>query len=146
MEPTFSAQGETLLIRKIPAPCTRSVFVGDVVVLKDPRDSRMERVRRVAAIEGDEMVSLNENDRPFEIEKGACWVLCDNESVKTQDAADSRTFGPLSMGNILGRVIYTMQSSSDHGQVRNSEEAMQEDSPVLAVELDLDELSENDKT
>lgn len=145
MEPTFSAEGEKLLVRKIPIPSTRSLFVGDVVLLKDPFDSNLERVSRIAAVEGDEMVSINENDKPFELEKGACWVLCDNDSIKPKDGVDSRSFGPLSMRNIIGRVLYAMRSSSDHGHVRNSTEAMEADSPVLAFELDLDELSNDEK-
>lgn len=146
MEPTFSAQGETLLVRKLPSPCARSVFIGDVVVFKDPSDLEKEQVRRVAAIEGDEMVSTDENDKPFELEQGSCWVLCDSSSVNAKSAGDSRAFGPVSMRNIVGRVIYSSRSSFDHGQVTNSEEAMRQDSPVLAVELDVDELSRNAKT
>ena len=53
-----------------------------MVVFNDPIDSKTERVRRVAAVEGEEMVSINENDKPFELERGACWVLCDNDLVK----------------------------------------------------------------
>lgn len=145
MEPTFNAKGETLLVRKIPSPCPRSVFVGDVVVLKDPLNPEQERVRRVAAIEGDKMVSTDETDIPFELEQGSCWVVCDNTSVNPRNAADSRTFGPVSMSNIIGRAIYTGRSSLDHGLVANSEEAMRQDSPILAVELDIEELSQNTK-
>lgn len=146
MEPTFSALGETLLIRKLPSPCSRSVFVGDVVLFKDPLDPDQERVRRVAAIEGDQMVSTDADDLPFELEEGSCWVVCDNGSIKPTMCGDSRTFGPLPMENIIGRAIYASRSPVDHGNVTNSEEAMRQDSPVLAVELDVKELSQNAKT
>lgn len=59
----------------------RSVFVGDVVMLKDPQNPEKELVRRVAALEGEEMVSTNEEDEPFQLGPGTCWVLCDNESI-----------------------------------------------------------------
>ncbi|KAJ7528484.1 hypothetical protein O6H91_15G005400 [Diphasiastrum complanatum] len=61
--------------------------------------------------------------------------------ILLQSAQDSRTFGPLDMKNIVGRAIYSSHSSVDHGHVQNSDEAMRRDSAVLAVELDLDEIT-----
>ncbi|KAG0581498.1 hypothetical protein KC19_4G257000 [Ceratodon purpureus] len=81
MTPTFAAQGETLLIRSLPRPSSRSVFVGDVVMLKDPQNPERELVRRVAALEGEEMESSDPNDEPFRLDRGTCWVLCDNEEL-----------------------------------------------------------------
>jgi hypothetical protein len=57
------------------------VFVGDVVMLKDPENSEKELVRRVAALEGDEMLSSKEDEASFKLKPGTCWVLCDNESL-----------------------------------------------------------------
>ncbi|MCO5561901.1 hypothetical protein L7F22_015526 [Adiantum nelumboides] len=144
MEPTFTSQGETILVRKIPSPSSRSVFIGDVVLFKDPLNPEQERVRRVAAIEGDQMVSTDTNDLPFALDDGHCWVISDNESINPTTSGDSRTFGQLPMENIVGRVIYACRSSDDHAHVVNSDEAMQQDSPVLAIELDVNELSQND--
>ena len=59
----------------------RRVFVGDVVVLKDPQKSDDYLVRRLAAIEGYEMVSKDEKDEPFILEKDQCWVVADNENI-----------------------------------------------------------------
>lgn len=52
------------------------------MVLKDPIKSDDYLVRRLAAIEGYEMVSTDEKDEPFVLEKDQCWVLADNENVK----------------------------------------------------------------
>jgi hypothetical protein len=60
----------------------RCVFVGDVVLLKDPQKSDNYLVRRLAATEGYEMVSKDEKDEPFVLEKDQCWVLADNENIK----------------------------------------------------------------
>lgn len=147
MSPTFASQGETLLIRSLPRPNPRSVFVGDVVMLKDPQNPKRELVRRVAALEGEEMESSDPDDEPFHLAPGTCWVLCDNEdlSPKVPDAFDSRSFGPLSLRNITGRAIYHSRSAVDHGVVENSKNARYDDSPILAVELDVEELTNNDK-
>mgnify|MGYP003702241877 CR=1 FL=1 len=60
----------------------RQVFVGDVVLLKDPEKSDDLIVRRLAALEGYEMVSNDEKDEPFVLDKDQCWVLADNQSLK----------------------------------------------------------------
>ncbi|KAG2719163.1 hypothetical protein I3760_03G256400 [Carya illinoinensis] len=146
MAPTIGAQGGTLLVRKLPATDPTRVFVGDVVVLKDPQNSDNYIVRRLAAIEGYEMVSKDEKDEPFVLEKDQCWVLADNENLKPkQEVNDSRTFGPVSMTDIAGRVIYSLRTAVDHGPVQNSHFSMRKDLPVLEVELDVDEMAKNHK-
>ncbi|XP_021280256.1 mitochondrial inner membrane protease subunit 1-like isoform X1 [Herrania umbratica] len=145
MAPTIGAQGGTLLVRKIAAADPTRVFVGDVVVLKDPDSSDNYLVRRLAAIEGYEMVSTNEKDEPFVLEKDQCWVLADNEKLKPKEAKDSRFYGPVPMTDIVGRVIYCLRTAVDHGPVQNSHFSMRQDSPVLEIELDVDEMAKNHK-
>lgn len=36
-----------------------------------------------------------------------------------QEAYDSRTFGPVSTADIVGRAIYCLRTAVDHGPVRN---------------------------
>jgi len=145
MTPTTGAEGGTLLVRKIPAADPTCVFVGDVVLLKDPQKSDNYLVRRLAATEGYEMVSKDEKDEPFVLEKDQCWVLADNENIKPKEANDSRTFGPVPMTDIVGRAIYCLRTAVDHGPVQNSPYSMRKDSPVLEVELDVDEMAKNHK-
>ncbi|KAK3193534.1 hypothetical protein Dsin_024844 [Dipteronia sinensis] len=145
MAPVIGGQGGTLLVRKIPAADPTRVFVGDVVVLKDPEKSDNYLVRRLAAIEGYEMASTDKKDEPFVLEKDQCWVLADNGNLKPKEANDSRTFGPVSMTNIVGRAIYCLRTAVDHGPVQNSHFSLRKDSPVLEVELDVDEMVKNHK-
>ncbi|KAH6755423.1 Peptidase S24/S26A/S26B/S26C family protein [Perilla frutescens var. hirtella] len=145
MDPTVGTQGGTLLVRKIPAPNPTRVHVGDVVVLKDPEDSANYLVRRLAAIEGYEMGSNDANDESFVLEKDQCWVLADNNKLKPKEAYDSRTFGPVTMANIVGRALYCLRNAVDHGPVKNSHFSTVVDSPVLEVELDVDDMVKNHK-
>ncbi|KAL0461102.1 UNVERIFIED_CONTAM: hypothetical protein Slati_0737400 [Sesamum latifolium] len=145
MAPTVGTHGGTLLVRKIPDANPMRVYVGDVVVLKDPMNSDKYLVRRLAAVEGYEMASADENDEPFVLEKDQCWVLADNENLKPKEAYDSRTFGPVTMSDIVGRVIYCLRNAVDHGPVNNSRYSASQDSPVLAMELDVDEMAKNHK-
>ncbi|XP_073106224.1 mitochondrial ATP-independent inner membrane protease subunit 2 isoform X1 [Elaeis guineensis] len=146
MAPTIAGDRGTLLVRKIAIPAPMQVFVGDVVLLKDPERPDDYLVRRLAAIEDYEMISTDEKDAPFILEKDQCWVLSDNESLKPKEARDSRLFGPIPMTDIVGRVVYALRSAVDHGPVQNSRLAMNEDSSVLAVELDVDEMVKGTKT
>lgn len=73
---------------------------------------------------------------------GNCWVLADNEELRPPAVIDSRTFGPLPVENIMGRVIYYAREN-DHGPVENSRPAMTADAAVLEAELDLDKLQES---
>ncbi|MED6190357.1 hypothetical protein PIB30_105067 [Stylosanthes scabra] len=91
------------------------------------------------------MVSTDEKDEPFVLDKDQCWVKADNEKLKAKEAYDSRTFGPVQMTDIVGRVIYCLRSAVDHGRVQNSQSSMQQDLPVLEVELDVDEMAKNHK-
>ncbi|CAN7134662.1 unnamed protein product, partial [Brassica rapa subsp. narinosa] len=151
MAPTMGPHDNTLLVRKLPdiftscKMCSRYVSVGDVVVLKDPNETHKYLVRRLAALEGSEMVSSDEKDEPFLLKKDQCWVVAENKDMKSKEAYDSRSFGPVSLADIVGRAIYCMRTAVDHGPVSNSEFSMQEDSPILAVELDVDELAKDHK-
>ncbi|KAL4190317.1 hypothetical protein AMTRI_Chr07g24110 [Amborella trichopoda] len=119
MAPTITGKEGTLLVRKLPYPEPTRVFVGDVVILKDPEKPDDYIVRRLAAVEGYEMVSKDDKDTPFVLEKDQCWVLADNESLSAKEAHDSRIFGPVPMTDIIGRVIYCLRNSIDHGPVQN---------------------------
>ncbi|WOH01777.1 hypothetical protein DCAR_0521162 [Daucus carota subsp. sativus] len=145
MAPTISEEGGTLLVRKLPISDPTYVFVGDVVVVRDPEKSENRLVRRVAAIEGHEMVSKDEKDEPFVLEEDQCWVLADNDNLKPKEARDSRMFGPVPMTDIVGRVIYSLRTAVDHGPVQNSRFGMRRDSSVLEVELDVNEMAKNQR-
>ncbi|KMT16608.1 hypothetical protein BVRB_3g048940 [Beta vulgaris subsp. vulgaris] len=146
MAPTIPGKHETLLIRHLPSPDAEfrlqinQVSVGDVVLLKNPLNSDNFLVRRLAALGGYEMASTDEKDEPFVLDDYHCWVLSDNKKLKIEEAYDSRTFGPVPIMDIMGRVIYRFQSMKDHGLVENSNVDLEEDSAVLNYELELNEM------
>ncbi|KAG2308758.1 hypothetical protein Bca52824_028506 [Brassica carinata] len=75
------------------------------------------------------MVSGDEKEEPFVIEKDQCWV----------EAYDSRTFGPVSSADIVGR------ASIAENSCELFDTAMERDSPILAIELDVEEMAKNHK-
>jgi len=160
MSPTLNPAGvveptsmERFLLRKIPRPVAcRTVFDGDVVAFTSPLShpggsagetgaaEKHVMVRRIAALEGDEMVSDDPEDESFVIPKDHAWVVADNEGMSAREAVDSRVFGPLPMDCILGRVMYAARSTQDHGFVENSDQGMEADVPVLEAELDIERM------
>lgn len=145
MVPTVGEAGGTLLVRKLPTANPTSVYVGDVVVVKEPEKPENYLVRRLAAVEGHEMLSTDKTDESFILDKDECWLLADNEKLKPTEAYDSRTFGPVPMSDIVGRAIYCLRTAVDHGPVQNSDFSMKRDSPILEIELDVDEMAKNHK-
>ena len=66
-------------------------------------------------------------------------MLADNPKLEPPQVLDSRSFGPLPAKLICGRILYYGRPT-DHGPVQNSQEASNEDAPVLAT-LDVDKLT-----
>lgn len=133
---------DRLLMRCLPKLSGKSpIHTGDVVAFKPPLGTEGSLlVRRVAAVGGEEMVSDNPEDKAFTLKPGQCWVLADNEDLQPSQAADSRSFGPLHVDLILGRILYFVRSQTEHGPVDNSETANVSDLAVLEAELDVEKL------
>jgi hypothetical protein len=134
---------EKLVMRHIPRPSLRTVLIGDVVAFKSPVMSAAPAsvqpvmIRRVAALENQEMVSEDPEDVPFQIPKGHCWVLADNTCP---DILDSRSFGHFPMSNIIGRIIYRASSPQDHEAVTNHPTSTRNDMPFVEQEVDIAQL------
>ncbi|KXZ50361.1 hypothetical protein GPECTOR_16g534 [Gonium pectorale] len=157
MAPTINRRGAKdpaarcrLVVRLLRRPGPGNVRVGDVVALHSPlaqmNDETHVMVRRVAALGGDEMVSNREDQPPFVIPEGHCWVLADNGSLRPEDGEviDSRSYGPIPLSSVIGRVVFTAcgPGPEDAGRVRNSPEASEaggwgEDEAVVAAEVDV---------
>ncbi|KAG6573502.1 Replication factor C subunit 2, partial [Cucurbita argyrosperma subsp. sororia] len=89
------------------------VFVGDVVVVKrSQRNQRTILSEDWLHVEGYEMLSTDEKDEPFILEKDECWLLAENEKLKPKEAYDSRTFGPVPMSDIVRRRAHILPTNS----------------------------------
>ncbi|KAG2437689.1 hypothetical protein HYH02_011068 [Chlamydomonas schloesseri] len=165
MAPTINRHGvkdpaarERLVIRLLRHPGPRNVLVGDVVAFHSPLatldDTTHVMVRRVAAVEGQEMVSSSDVEPPFVIPSGHCWVLADNTNLRVEDGEviDSRSYGHIPYTNVIGRVVYAAASRHDHRPVTNNPEhgsegallGAGEDEAVVAAEVDVEALFEDE--
>ncbi|MST31670.1 nickel-type superoxide dismutase maturation protease [Acidimicrobiaceae bacterium USS-CC1] len=90
MTPTLEPGDRLLVVRaRRPAP-------GDLVALPDPRDTGRLLVKRVAVVDGQRVT-----------------VLGDNAAAST----DSRHFGPVPAGSVLGRVRYRYAPAERVGRI-----------------------------
>lgn len=86
MAPALAA-GDRLVVVRVPGVSQRLPAPGTVVAVRDPRESSRILVKRVASV-----------DR----EAGTLEVRGDAADAST----DSRTFGPLTRADLVGRAVY----------------------------------------
>ncbi|OMO85086.1 Peptidase S26A, signal peptidase I [Corchorus capsularis] len=72
---------------------------GDVVVFSNPSDHKEKQVKRIIGLPGDWVGTHNDVVR---VRQGHCWVEGDNSA----SSVDSRSFGPVPLGLVSGRVTH----------------------------------------
>jgi len=80
MEPALRA-GDWIVVRELSRPPR----IGEIVLVRDPRDPKNLMLKRVA-----------------DVADGSCTVLGD----RPDESTDSRTFGPVPLANVLGRALF----------------------------------------
>ncbi|XAR50846.1 Signal peptidase I [Bertholletia excelsa] len=85
---------------------------GDVVVFSSPSNYREKHIKRIVGLPGDFIGDPYSPDA-LRIPKGRCWVEGDNSAV----CSDSRSYGPIPLGLILGRVTHVVWPPHRIGKV-----------------------------
>ena len=158
MAPTLNAAArrdagavEGLLLWREPGLAPR---VGDVVALTAPPADAVVApppleaqgailIRRVGALGGQTLVTDDPADGEVAVPPGCVWVEADNAALPPSAARDSRSFGPVPTSSLLGRIVYSAASSTDHGPVVDGVSAATaaDAAAVLAAEpVDVDRL------
>ena len=133
MAPTLNAAArrdagavEGLLLWREPGLAPR---VGDVVALTAPAQPDAAAsappleaqgsvlVRRIGAVAGQPLVTDDPADGEVAVPPGCVWVEADNAALPAAAARDSRSFGPVPTSSLIGRVVYSAASATDHGPV-----------------------------
>ncbi len=109
MMPTL-APGDRLLVRRLRAARPR-LRRGELVVVVDPRDHRRPVVKRVAALPGQAALV---DGAVVEAGPGSLIVLGDQVEAST----DSRTYGPVALAMVQGRVCYRYAPPERAGRLR----------------------------
>lgn len=75
--------------------------INDIVLIRDPMEPKKILCKRVKALSLDTVVDLEEKDGSLIIPRGHVWVEGDNVH-----SVDSRKFGPVSKGLVVGKVLF----------------------------------------
>lgn len=98
MMPTFSSNGDLVLVEHI----SKSVKRGDIVIATSPTCPTQTVCKRVVGLEGDKIQRFSTHRKQeINIPKGRCWLEGDNENNST----DSRSYGPVPLAMIRGKVF-----------------------------------------
>jgi len=113
MEPTFNTQGDVVLVDKFSYSVLGKRFEkGDVIIAICPYDTEKTVCKRVAATEGDVILTEYKGRQlRVSVPEGHVWLLGDNQSNST----DSRYYGHVPEGLLRGRVV--LKLSSPFGQL-----------------------------
>ncbi|XP_020181861.1 uncharacterized protein [Aegilops tauschii subsp. strangulata] len=85
---------------------------GEVVVFVSPADHRSRTIKRLIGLPGD-WISVPDKEEIRQIPEGHCWVEGDNGSASW----DSRSYGPVPLGLVQGRVTHVVWPPSKMGRV-----------------------------
>ncbi|GMP51142.1 hypothetical protein CsSME_00017492 [Camellia sinensis var. sinensis] len=119
MSPTFNPHGSTLtgltddyvLVEKFCLDKYK-FSQGDVVVFCSPSNHKENHIKRITALPGDWISSPYAHDA-LKVPEGHCWVEGDNFA----SSLDSRSFGPIPLGLVQGRVTHIVWPPRRVGKV-----------------------------
>lgn len=118
MTPTFNPGTETLakdvvLVRKFMAANGSLLSRGDIVMLRLPLNPEKLLTKRIVGVQGDTISPRAEYPRqkPTVVPRNHLWVEGDNAF----HSIDSNTFGPVSLGLVVGKVVLVLWPLSRWG-------------------------------
>lgn len=117
MKPTINANSlSDLVLTEHISTKLRLLKKSDIVIARSPKDPRITICKRITALEGDMVVSdvkINQ-EKIIKVPQGHVWLLGDN----MDHSMDSRSYGPVPYGLILGRVCYKLFPLSEFGPMK----------------------------
>ncbi|XP_047323637.1 mitochondrial inner membrane protease subunit 2 [Impatiens glandulifera] len=120
MSPTFNPHGSKALLDDyvlVEKYCLEKYKFsrGDVVIFSSPTDHTRKIVKRIMALPGDWVGNPRAYDA-VRVPEGHCWVLGDNSA----SSLDSRTYGPIPLGLVCGRVTHIVWPPQRVGKIERT--------------------------
>ncbi|KAI9760905.1 MAG: hypothetical protein M4579_001406 [Chaenotheca gracillima] len=106
MLPTINVRDESVFINKYYRR-GRNIKIGDIVSVRHPLEHDERAIKRVMGMPGDFVL----RDTPgrgeglmIQVPQGHCWLIGDN----LESSRDSRTYGPVPLALVQGKVVASM--------------------------------------
>ncbi|GLU22725.1 hypothetical protein SLE2022_387760 [Rubroshorea leprosula] len=117
MLPTISPSGELLLMERISVQLGK-VRPGDIVVVQSPLVPKKRVAKRLIAMGGERVTYVvdpknSDSLNTIVVPKGHVWVEGDN----IHNSYDSRNFGAIPYGLLIGRVFWRVLPFKDFGSM-----------------------------
>lgn len=102
MLPTLACTGDFVHVNKLYR-YGKNCSIGDVVVCSKPTLPSQRVCKRITGMPGDFVLvdPQSKSNQMIQVPEGHCWVTGDNLA----QSIDSRTYGPLPLGLVRGRVV-----------------------------------------
>ncbi|XP_010552152.1 PREDICTED: mitochondrial inner membrane protease subunit 1 [Tarenaya hassleriana] len=118
MLPTLNLTGDVILAEHVSHRFGK-VELGDVVLVRSPRDPRKMVTKRVLGLEGHRVTFsadplVDDGSVSVVVPKGHVWIQGDNLYAST----DSRYFGPVPYGLIQGKALLRVWPPDSFGRLR----------------------------
>ncbi|CAL1527042.1 unnamed protein product [Lymnaea stagnalis] len=119
MQPTLNPDGNNTDFVLLDRRVTSSLQLerGDVVSLISPKDPSQWLIKRVVAMEGDQIRAASCFEETVDIPKGHIWVEGDNHDC----SLDSNNFGPVSLGLITSKASHVLWPPSRWGRLEKKD-------------------------
>ncbi|AES93821.2 putative signal peptidase I [Medicago truncatula] len=88
---------------------------GDIVIFSSPSNFKETHIKRIIALPGEWFVNRHNQD-VLKVPEGHCWVEGDNAASST----DSKSYGPVPLGLVRGRVTHVVWPPQRIGAVKNT--------------------------
>ncbi|CAM9605971.1 unnamed protein product [Scytosiphon promiscuus] len=115
MIPTFNQSGDVIFAEML-SPKLDRLDRGDVVIAVPPQNPKLRVCKRIIALPGETVLVQSRswfNGRPELVPEGHVWLEGDNPS----NSSDSRTYGPIPLAMVRGRVFFKAWPPSEIGLV-----------------------------
>ncbi|XP_028396131.1 mitochondrial inner membrane protease subunit 1-like [Dendronephthya gigantea] len=114
MQPTINSSSKNDVVLTEHLSSLHNLKKNDIVIVRSPKEPDSTICKRITGLEGDMVetyVSDSSEYKKIQVPKGHVWLTGDN----TNNSVDSRTYGPVPCGLILGRVCYKLYPISEFG-------------------------------
>ncbi|CDP06074.1 unnamed protein product [Coffea canephora] len=117
MLPTLNLTGDVVLVEHLSQKFGK-VGPGEVVVVRSPENPRKTVTKRIVAVEGESVTflvepALSDRSHTVVVPRGHVWIQGDN----IYSSRDSRQFGPVPYGLILGKAFWRVWPPDGFGSL-----------------------------